>query len=165
MRFSERNALPGDVRALAEAEMECFSDPWPAPYFASELSAPGRYQRVLVDSAGGLVAYLFCAWQYLDLHVLKVATRPAFQRQGLARHLMASAERHARELLGESITLEVRASNDAARFMYLDLGFEVAGRRSGYYADGEDAIIMTSPLSGFGVTSTVANPSHPQDRL
>jgi ribosomal-protein-alanine N-acetyltransferase len=146
MRVSERPAVMGDVRSLAAAEIACFEDPWPAPYFASEITAPGRYHRVLVDPSGRLVAYLFCAWQYLDLHVLKVATLPGHQRKGYARQLMASAERHARDTLGETITLEVRVSNASARSLYEALGFSVAGRRPEYYADGEDAIIMTTRL-------------------
>ena len=57
----------------------CFSDPWPPQFFVSEILADGRFNRLLVDPAGRMVAYLFCAWQYLDLHVLKVATMPPFR--------------------------------------------------------------------------------------
>jgi hypothetical protein len=66
----------GDARALAKAELVCFSDPWPPQFFVSEILAAGRFNRLLVDPADTMVAYLFCAWQYLDLHVLKVATLP-----------------------------------------------------------------------------------------
>jgi [ribosomal protein S18]-alanine N-acetyltransferase len=137
----------GDVRSLAAAETVSFGDPWPASYFATELAAPGRFQRVLVDPAGRLVAYLFCAWQYLDLHILKVATLPEYQRRGLASRLMASAEVHARSQAGESLTLEVRASNHAAQGLYRALGFSVAGIRPSYYSNGEDAVIMTRMVS------------------
>jgi ribosomal-protein-alanine N-acetyltransferase len=142
-RVSLRPPQPGDVRALAAAESECFSDPWPEAYFASELFAPARFQRILVDPAGQLVAYLFTAWQYLDLHILKVATRPCFRRQGLGRRLMGIAEDHAREMAGETITLEVRTNNEAAIRMYHALGFGRVGIRSGYYADLSDALVMT----------------------
>ena len=57
--------------------------------------------RAWMNPAGSMVAYLFCAWQYLDLHVLKVATLPPFRRSGLARRLMALAEK-AREDLGDT---------------------------------------------------------------
>jgi ribosomal-protein-alanine acetyltransferase len=134
---------PGDVRALAAVERACFDDPWPEPYFVSELFAPGRFQRLLVDADGTLAAYLFTVWQYLDLHVLKVATLPEYRRHGFGRRLMLVAEDHAREMAGESLTLEVRTDNAAAIAMYEALEYELVGRRSGYYTDGTDALVMT----------------------
>jgi hypothetical protein len=80
-RFLIRPPQIGDARALAEAELTCFSDPWPPQFFVSEILAAGRFNRLLVDPADTLVAYLFCAWQYLDLHVLKVATLPEYRRK------------------------------------------------------------------------------------
>jgi ribosomal-protein-alanine N-acetyltransferase len=145
-RVSLRVAQPGDIRALAAAEHECFEDPWPGPYFASELVAPARFHRVLVTADGALAAYLFTAWQYLDLHVLKVATLPAYRRQGLGRRLMEIAENHARQVGGESLTLEVRTTNEPAIGLYQALGYEPAGVRPGYYADLSDALVMTKSI-------------------
>ena len=146
LRVSLRAAQPGDIRALAAAEVECFEDPWPGPYFASELVAPARFHRVLVTPEGMLAAYLFTAWQYLDLHVLKVATLVGFRRRGLGRKLMVVAEDHARQVEGETLTLEVRMSNAAAIGLYETLGYEPAGIRPGYYADLSDALVMTKSI-------------------
>ena len=74
----------GDIRAIEAAEQECFSDPWPGHYFINEMRAAGRFQRIIESESGELQAYLFATWQYVDLHVLKVATRPCHQRNGLA---------------------------------------------------------------------------------
>jgi len=141
-RLSVRPPQLGDARTLAEAELECFSDPWPPQFFVSEILADGRFNRLLVDPAGRMVAYLFCVWQYLDLHVLKVATMPQFRRCGLARRLMALAEVHVVEMGGESLTLEVRSSNQPAITMYEMLGYNHAGIGAGYYQNGEDAVVM-----------------------
>lgn len=146
VRVSLRAAQPGDIRALAAAEVECFDDPWPGPYFASELVAPARFQRVLVTPEGALAAYLFTAWQYLDLHILKVATLAAYRRQGLGRKLMVIAEEHARQVAGETLTLEVRMINTAAIALYVSLGYSRTGIRPGYYADGSDALVMTKAI-------------------
>jgi ribosomal-protein-alanine N-acetyltransferase len=145
-RLSVRPPQLGDARTLAEAELVCFSDPWPPQFFISEVLAAGRFNRLLVDPAGSMVAYLFCAWQYLDLHVLKVATLPPFRRSGLARRLMALAEDHAAEMGGESLTLEVRESNTGAIAMYEALEYERGGIRTAYYQDGEDAVVMTKRM-------------------
>jgi ribosomal-protein-alanine N-acetyltransferase len=143
IRHSIRAPQLGDARTLAVAELECFSDPWPPQFFVSEILAEGRFNRILVDPAGQLMAYLFCAWQYLDLHVLKVATLPAFRRKGLSKELMALAEEHTVATGGESLTLEVRPTNRPAISMYESLGYDRAGTRPRYYHDGEDAVIMT----------------------
>jgi ribosomal-protein-alanine N-acetyltransferase len=145
-RFLIRPPQIGDARALAEAELACFSDPWPPQFFVSEILAAGRFNRLLVDPADTLVAYLFCAWQYLDLHVLKVATLPEYRRKGLARRLMDLAEVHVEETGGESLTLEVRTSNGEAIAMYEVLEYERAGVRRAYYQDGEDAVVMTKRM-------------------
>jgi len=141
-RVSVRPPQLGDARTLAEADLECFSDPWPPQFFMSEILADGRFNRLFVDPAGRMVAYLFCAWQYLNLHVLKVATLPEFRRAGLARRMMALAEDHAAEMGGESLTLEVRPSNGAAIAMYEMLGYDRAGIHAAYYQNGETAVVM-----------------------
>jgi ribosomal-protein-alanine N-acetyltransferase len=146
-RVSIRPPQVGDVRLLAEAELECFSDPWPPQFFVAEILTDGRFNRLLIDPSGAMVAYLFCAWQYLDLHVLKVATLPPHRRSGLARRLMELAEEHAIEVGGESLTLEVRTSNTAAIALYEALEYHRAGVRTAYYQDGEDAVIMTKRVS------------------
>jgi len=132
--------------ALAAAEIEYFKDPWPASYFASELFTPARFHRVMVDSNGELAAYLFTAWQYLDLHILKVATLRPFRRMGLGTKLMIIAEEHARQMAGEALTLEVRPNNTAAIGLYENLGYERMGFLKGYYADDSDALVMTKRL-------------------
>ena len=146
-RHSIRTPQLGDARLLAVSELECFSDPWPPQFFISEILAEGRFNRILVDPAGQLIAYLFCAWQYLDLHVLKVATLPIYRRSGFSKRLMAIAEEHASETAGESLTLEVRPSNTAAIAMYESMKYEHAGTRPGYYLDGEDALVMTKKIN------------------
>jgi len=145
-RVSLRAIQPGDIRALAAAEIECFDDAWPESYIASELFAPARFHRVLVDPAGRLAAYLFTAWQYLDLHILKVAALPPYRRLGLGTKLMLVAEEHARKMEGETLTLEVRLTNAPAIGLYESLGYKRVGVRPGYYADDSDALIMTKSL-------------------
>jgi ribosomal-protein-alanine N-acetyltransferase len=142
-RFAVRPPQLGDVRNLAVADMECFPDPWPAQFFVSEIIADGRLNRLVVDPAGRLAAYLFCAWQYLDLHVLKVATLADFRRRGLSLRLMRIAENHAEEMNGESLTLEVRKDNHSAIALYEGLGYTHQGVRRHYYPNGDDALIMT----------------------
>ena len=42
--------------------------------------------------------------------------------------------------------LEFRAGNEAALHLYLKAGFQEVGRRSGYYENGDAAILMSREL-------------------
>ena len=52
----------------------------------------------------------------------------------------------AREAACEYMTLEVRASNEAALNLYRKMGFIQVNVSKSYYPDGEDAIVMTLAL-------------------
>jgi [ribosomal protein S18]-alanine N-acetyltransferase len=75
---------------------------------------------------------------------MNVLVDPPARGRGIARRLVVELlERTAKVGAGEGWTLEVRDANDAAIALYEHCGFEVAGRRPGYYADtGEDALVM-----------------------
>jgi len=71
-----------------------------------------------------------------------MAVRPLFRRHGVARRLLQS-------LLEEPLNivfLEVRESNQAARYLYKSMGFQEVSVRRAYYRtpDGlpESAIVM-----------------------
>jgi ribosomal-protein-alanine N-acetyltransferase len=63
----------------------------------------------------------------------------------MLRHVIGLASEEACHL----ITLEVRVSNDAAKMLYLSMGFAPVGIRRRYYHDNdEDALVMTKRLRG-----------------
>ena len=69
------------------------------------------------------------------------------RRKGLATKLFTALLTRARETNSESIFLEVRESNHAARALYARLGFEESGRRKLYYANPhEDAVLYRLAL-------------------
>jgi len=74
-----------------------------------------------------------------EREILNLAVDPAERRTGIARGLLADALASA----PGSWFLEVRASNAAAIQLYESAGFQIAGRRSGYYREpAEEAIVM-----------------------
>lgn len=149
-----RPARVEDVAAVATLEAQAFPDPWPKHLFLQEIGQPLRFQRVIVDRQGGLAAYLFACWQLDELHILKVATHPAYRRHGLATSLLEAAHEEARRQRGRGLILEVRPSNRAALLLYRRLGYQVVGRRPRYYSDGEDATVMFLPVQSVGWPST-----------
>ena len=87
----------------------------------------------------------FCAfWLVLDeIHINNVAVRPPLRGVGIGSALLHRALAEAKELGARRATLEVRASNEAARRLYERLGFYVAATRRNYYTNPvEDALIL-----------------------
>jgi [ribosomal protein S18]-alanine N-acetyltransferase len=135
-----------DVESVARLEAESFPAPWRREFFESEVRANGRFNRVVRDSRGELVAYVF-AMHFLDeMHVNKIAVADAWRRRGIAAMLMQLCFDFARGNGLRTISLEVRASNDGAREFYRRLDFVPVYTRRRYYPDGEDAVVMTAAV-------------------
>jgi ribosomal-protein-alanine N-acetyltransferase len=83
-----------------------------------------------------------------EVHLLNLAVRPEYRRRGLARRLMRTMLALGRRAGIGTFFLEVRSTNGEALALYRSLGFEVTGRRPGYYEDGEDAHMMTLHETG-----------------
>src|SRR4030095_7435381 len=93
--------------------------------------------------SGELVGYS-AVWLVLDeLHVHSIGVDPGSRRKGVGNVLMERVLSDARAAGASSATLEVRASNHAARALYERLGFTVEATRPSYYRNPtEDALIL-----------------------
>ncbi|TWD79430.1 ribosomal-protein-alanine N-acetyltransferase [Kribbella amoyensis] len=141
MRPAIRPALPTDLPAVAALDAVCFpADAWSATAWADEF---GRDDRVvLVADEGAVVGYvvlLVPSFAADPIDLLRIAVSPAGRRTGIARQLMSAA---LAVCAGREVLLEVAASNEAAGALYAGFGFEQISRRRGYYAGGEDAVVM-----------------------
>ncbi|MBN1375619.1 MAG: ribosomal protein S18-alanine N-acetyltransferase [Dehalococcoidia bacterium] len=85
-------------------------------------------------------------WMMVDeAHIVTIALRKSYKRQGLGERLLIAIIETARQLNAKTITLEVRVSNTTAQALYTKYGFATAGTRRKYYSDnGEDALIMST---------------------
>ena len=93
------------------------------------------------------IAGVIGLWFVLDeCHVVIIGSRLRERRRGVGELLLAAGMEAALGRGSRMVTLEVRASNEAARSLYRKYGFQDVGVRKRYYADNnEDAIIMTTP--------------------
>ena len=142
-----------DVAAVHEIERLSFRTPWPAYAFEQELKG-NRLARYVVARAGDRVVGFAGIWLMVDeAHVTTFGVHPDWRRQAIGRQLLVNLAELSISIGARRMTLEVRESNVAAQALYLGFGFEVAGRRAGYYTDdGEDALVMTTPeLDGTGM--------------
>jgi ribosomal-protein-alanine N-acetyltransferase len=138
------SAAPADIPEIAALAAASFPQPWPADVFERELRLAEA--RLWVAKQGARRVGFLAARRVADeVHVLSLAVDPARRRLGVAGTLLEVALRDEMARGARTALLEVRASNVAARAFYADNGFVAVGRRSRYYADGEDALLMTRP--------------------
>lgn len=60
-------------------------------------------------------------------HLIRVATSPRYQGQGIGRQLVTDAVRYARDLKSPGLALNTQASNRISRSLYESLGFRQTG--------------------------------------
>jgi len=133
-------ASPAHAQAMAAIHAAAFPDePWNADSFLSLLGQPGVVG--LIDPRGG-VLLLRVAADEAEILTIGVTAR----RRGLGTALMRAAIEKARTLGAAMLHLEVAAANLAAQKFYESLGFIMAGRRPKYYANGDDAVLLSLRL-------------------
>jgi ribosomal-protein-alanine N-acetyltransferase len=134
-----------DVPEAAALEHLSTPSPWSENAFRAELVNAAA--RCRVARADGRFAGFVVAWHLPgESQVAELAVHPDFRRRGLARLFLAEVLRDASAKRAETVTLEVREGNAAARALYAALGFAETGRRRKYYEDREDAVLMEKAL-------------------
>ena len=133
----------GHIPQIVELEQACFSMPWTENMLDDALYDPQASFIVAEDGEGGVLGYAGLHVILDEGYIDNVAVEEAARRHGVASALLDVFCRFAQANLA-FLTLEVRASNQAAIRLYEKHGFHQAGLRKGYYQrPREDAIIMT----------------------
>jgi ribosomal-protein-alanine N-acetyltransferase len=175
-RFKTRAMVLADIPQVVDVERESFPTTWPQTAYRRELANRFARYLVLIDSSRPLngtetarprrsllallrhrpepapvsneriVGYVGM-WLMVDqAHIVAIAVRGRYRRQGLGELLLMEAIQAALDANIESVTLEVRRSNTSAQALYEKYRFLKVGVRARYYSDNhEDAIIMTTP--------------------
>ena len=132
-----------DVDGVMAVEHDSFLTPWSRSAFEEEL-AQNRLARYIVAVENGEIVGYAGTWLVInEAHVTNVAISDQRRREKIGRLLMQKLMELARDNDMESMTLEVRVSNAAARHLYEQLGFVEAGIRKNYYSETkEDALIL-----------------------
>ena len=174
-RYQIRAMTDADIVQVAEIEHESFPTTWPQTAYRRELSNNLARYLVLLDRSHApvnnftnkkrkgflgrflkkdpatlttdfIVGYVG-VWLMVDeAHIVAIAIRDAYRGKGLGELLLAESIDLAMANHQESVTLEVRKSNEIAQNLYEKYRFLKVGVRKRYYSDNhEDAIIMTTP--------------------
>ncbi|MCY3506573.1 MAG: ribosomal protein S18-alanine N-acetyltransferase [Chloroflexi bacterium] len=143
--FVLRSLMEADLAAVAAIEEA--SDLPSRSLEARRTELDDERTRAVVLEVGSEVVGVGSLWLAPDdAHITSLAVAEEPRRRGHGRRLVTALVALAGSLGAEAVTLEVRASNGAARALYAGCGFEEVGERRRYYADGEDAVIMTLAL-------------------
>lgn len=131
------------IDQIAQLEQTCFSAPWTAAMLTDALFDTQASFIVAEDEEGNVLGYAGLHVIVDEGYIDNVAVEPDARRHGVASALLDVFCRFGEVNLA-FLTLEVRASNQAALALYEKFGFTQAGVRKGYYEKPkEDAIIMT----------------------
>lgn len=135
------------LAAISALEARVFHAPWSEDALALLLTDTAFGYAVIEEGEalcyGGMLTVLD------EGQITNVATHPAHRRCGLAARVMEALLCEARERGLATVTLEVRASNEAAIALYRRYGFAVLGKRPRFYTHPvEDALIMGLTLDG-----------------
>lgn len=137
-----RNMRETDLNQVAELEQNCFSEPWSYQLLKSGLDS--AYDIYYVWEQDEIILG-YCNLRILagEGEIQRIAVLPQYRRHGLGRKLMEAMMDVSRENQVETVSLEVRESNVAARRLYESYGFQAEAVRKGYYHNPvENAVIM-----------------------
>ena len=130
------------LRAVLRIEEHTSSTPWSHGLFLAEARRPERIYLVarMGSTVVGFAGLLFAL---TDGHVTTIAVDPERQGARIGTRLMLVLLREAIARGATAVTLEVRASNEAAQALYRRFGFLPVGTRKGYYRHpDEDALVL-----------------------
>lgn len=163
----------GDIATVSALEQEVFHDPWPQTAFVQEVLFNSEAHYFILESChiqrpasrwpwgkrASRRIYGFVGLR-ADLgqgHISTLAVHPAWRGHGLGELLLITVLAEALEMGLTNVTLEVRASNWIAQSLYRKYGFQTIERKSHYYRDGEDALLLIADITGACYREQLAN--------
>ncbi|MDJ0509746.1 MAG: ribosomal protein S18-alanine N-acetyltransferase [Crocosphaera sp.] len=132
------------IEELVALDNCCLGGLWSFDSYKRELESPNSHFLVLSLDSNQSILGCGCFWEILEeAHITLLMIEPNYQGQGFGQLLLYCLLKDAVKRKLERATLEVSASNQPALALYQKFGFQLAGRRKGYYRHtGEDALVL-----------------------
>ena len=144
-----RVAPLNDFDDVYKIEQSCFLDPYPKKQLEYEFKE-NPLNKILValvdDQIVGFIDFMIT---FNSATIIQVAVLNEYRKKGIASSLLKEMENTFPKDLDdvvETVTLEVRKSNEAALKLYEKNGYEFVVEKKHYYPNGEDAIYMVKRL-------------------
>lgn len=136
-----------DLLEVVNLEEELFSSSWSLSDFAYELLENDFSFNYVLEDDSCLIGYVGVWLMYEQAQITTIGVCSCYQRQGYGRLLMNTMIDLAMRHGCETMSLEVRVSNEKAIALYQSLGFTIEAIRKNYYQDNhEDAYLMMKRL-------------------
>ena len=150
MEWYSRSVNPSDQESLAGLQAliaDSAERGWGPGPISAAIAVTGARVRLAEGSDGVLLGFVL-ARRIIDLlEIDLVGVRAEHRRKGIASSLLDRLIEDETEAGLAEARLELAASNDPARGLYMGLGFMVVGRRTRYYPDGDDALLLSRMIS------------------
>ncbi|MGA2769141.1 MAG: ribosomal protein S18-alanine N-acetyltransferase [Candidatus Bathyarchaeia archaeon] len=154
--FELRKFTMNDLASVTRINQVCLPENY-TDFFYVDLYRRFPEAFIIAEENGEIVGYIMCRIEVglsnIGLpslvkkgHVVSVAVRPERRHKGVGRALITKAMEGMRMYGAKQCYLEVRVTNEEAIGLYKKLGWEVTRSIRGYYADGEDAYVMSTKL-------------------
>ena len=135
------------IPQIAELEKICFNDPWSENSISSELNNRLSCWLVAMEE-DVVVGYVGSQTVLGETDMMNIAVHPNYRKCGIATELINTLISVLSGQGSHSLMLEVRMSNEPAKRLYTNLGFEAVGIRKNYYRNPkEDALILRKEWS------------------
>ncbi len=138
-----RDMRQADLSAVTTIEQATYPFPWSPGIFRDCLLA--GYTSLVLEHSGRVIGYGILSIAAGEAHLLNLALAASARGMGHGRQLLEHLMQLVSRAGAERMYLEVRPSNTRALHLYAQAGFELLGRRRGYYrAQGgtEDAVVL-----------------------
>lgn len=141
-----RYATIDDISSVLRIERDAFLDPWSDNAFKSCID--DEFSLLLISEIDDtVVGYAVAMCMYEQAEIVKIAVDNRHLRQGIARELLHNLCDILRDRGAETVFLDVRESNKAARFLYAGCGFESYEITKFFYRNPtEDSVKMRCRL-------------------
>jgi ribosomal-protein-alanine N-acetyltransferase len=97
---------------------------------------------LVVQREAHIAGFLIASASGDEWEIENVVIKNDTRRRGLGLRLVEELTNKAQARGARNLLLEVRESNEAARKLYEKCGFEIVGRRRGYYANPEEDAVV-----------------------
>ena len=148
--FTVKQASKRDLEEVETIEKVSHARPWNIKAFECELSKSSSGASLFIcavtEDTGEVAGYLTGDWIVDYLHISNIAVRPDFRGKGAGKKLLERAFQETIKRKFRSVTLEVRENNEEAVGLYKKAGFEIKGRRPGFYEGKYDGLLMWKTL-------------------
>lgn len=134
-----------DLDEVMAIERRVYPDPWSRWVFVHEIvNNPLAHLFVLRTRQlpSRIHGYVSMRIHDVDAHLTNLAVHPEKMGQKLGKFILAFAMDYAARKGARCMWLEVRKSNERAKRLYQQFGFQFIRELPHYYPNGEDALVM-----------------------